>query len=51
MNEPKEVEIKARVTKKIRADLQALAYLKGESLSLVVREAVAEYLAKRTKEK
>jgi hypothetical protein len=43
----KDVEIKARVTRKMRAQVESLADQKGEAVSLVVREALAEYLAKR----
>jgi hypothetical protein len=47
MKKTKDVEIKARVTRKMRARVEALADARGETLSLVVREAVGEYLAKR----
>lgn len=45
----KEVEVKARVTKKMRQELEDIAQKKGEALSLVVREALAEYLTKAEK--
>jgi hypothetical protein len=47
MSESKEVEVKARVTAKMRRRVKELAAKKGESVSLVVREAVREYLGKR----
>jgi predicted transcriptional regulator len=47
MKKTKDVEIKARVTRKMRARVEALADARGETLSLIIREAVAEYLAKR----
>jgi hypothetical protein len=47
MKKNKDVEIKARVTRKMRAEVESLADQKGEAVSLVVREALAEYLAKR----
>jgi hypothetical protein len=47
MKKRKDVEIKARITKKMRADLEAIADKRQESLSLIVREAAGEYLARR----
>ncbi len=47
MKKSKDVEIKARVTRKMRSQVESLADQKGETMSLVVREAIAEYLAKR----
>ena len=44
---PKDVEIKARVTGAMRDTLEKLAEDRGESLSLIVREAIAEYLARK----
>ena len=44
---PKDVEVKARVSKKTRRALERIAEKKEESLSVVVREALGEYLAKR----
>lgn len=46
MKKPKDVEIKARITRRMRADLEAIADKRQESLSLIVREAAGEYLAK-----
>jgi hypothetical protein len=43
----KEVEIKARVTRQMRAEVESLADQRGEAASLIIREALAEYLAKR----
>jgi predicted DNA-binding protein len=42
--EPKDVEVKARVTSTMREKLEVLAG--NESLSVVVREAIEEYLEK-----
>ena len=47
MKKNKDVEIKARVTRKMRAEVQSIADQKGETMSLVVREALGEYLARR----
>lgn len=47
MKDRKEVEVKARVSRKTRKLLEAMAEAKSESLSLIVREAIGEYLAKR----
>jgi hypothetical protein len=47
MKRSKEVEIKARVTAKMRKQLEAIANERGEALSVIVREAVSEYLSKR----
>jgi predicted DNA-binding protein len=49
MKKSKDVEIKARVTRKMRAQVESLADQKGETISLVVREAIGEYLEKRKK--
>ena len=43
----KDVEIKARVTRAQKETLQALADERGEGLSIILREAVREYLARR----
>jgi hypothetical protein len=43
----KDVEVKARVTSSVREQLANIARKKGEALSLVVREAINEYLKKR----
>lgn len=41
----KDVEVKARVTKITRAKLDDIATERGESLSVIVREALNDYLA------
>jgi predicted transcriptional regulator len=51
MKKNKDVDIKARVTRKMRAEVQSLADQRGEAVSIIIREAVAEYLAKRKKKK
>lgn len=43
----KDVEVKARVTSQIRKQLEEIAAGKGEALSLVVREAINEYLQRK----
>ena len=43
----KEVEIKARITSLMREAIEAIAEERGESVSLIVREALLEYLHKR----
>jgi predicted transcriptional regulator len=43
----KDVEIKARVTRQMRNEVESLAAQRGEATSLILREAIAEYLAKR----
>ncbi len=43
----KEVEIKARVTPSIKAAVHAIALSRGEADSVIVREAVTEYLRDR----
>ena len=47
MRKSKDVEIKARVTRAMRNEIEAIADQKGETMSLVVREAIGEYLAKK----
>lgn len=47
MKKSKDVEIKARVTRKMRREVESMSDQRGETVSLIVREAVAEYLAKR----
>ena len=44
MAKPKDVEIKARVTAEMRQRIEAIAETRGESVSVVVREALGEYL-------
>jgi hypothetical protein len=46
MKKSKDVEIKARVTRAMRAAIKSLADQRGETISLIVREAIREYLAK-----
>ena len=41
----KDEDIRARVTPEIRDQLEAIAAARGESLSIIVREAVRQYLA------
>lgn len=43
----KDVEVKSRVTRTMREDVEKIAADRGETMSLVVREAIGEYLAKR----
>lgn len=43
----KDVEIQARVTREMRAALMEIAEQKQEGISVVVREALREYLSKR----
>jgi predicted transcriptional regulator len=40
-------EAKVRVTAKMRMDLETLANKREETISLIIREAVGEYLAKQ----
>ena len=40
----KDEDIRARVTPEIREQLEAIAAARGESLSIIVREAVRQYL-------
>jgi hypothetical protein len=47
MRKNKEVDIRARVTRKMRSEVESLAYQRGEAVSLIVREAIGEYLTKR----
>ena len=49
MKKNKDVDIKARVTRKMRSEMESLADQRGEAVSLILREAIAEYLAKRKK--
>jgi predicted DNA-binding protein len=51
MRKSKDVEIKARVTRKMRSEVAALADQRGETISLIVREAIAEYLNNKKKRK
>lgn len=46
---PKPVVIKARVTTEMKEELDSLAEERGESEAIILREAVAEYIAKRKK--
>jgi predicted DNA-binding protein len=47
MRKNKDVEIQARVTRKMRSEIASLADQRGETISLIVREAIREYLAKK----
>ena len=47
MKKSKDVEIKARVTRAMRNEIESLADQRGETISLVVREAIGEYLTKK----
>jgi hypothetical protein len=49
MKKSKDVEIKARVTRAMRNEIKSLANQRGETISLIVREAIREYLAKYSK--
>lgn len=40
----KDEDIRARVTPEIREQLEAIAAARGESLSIIVREAIRQYL-------
>jgi predicted DNA-binding protein len=51
MRKSKDVEIKARVTRKMRSEIESLADQRGETISLIVREAIAEYLNNKKKRK
>jgi hypothetical protein len=47
MAEPKDEEVKTRVTKTMKSELNAIADDRGESESVIVREAFALYLKER----
>jgi hypothetical protein len=46
MKKSKDVDIKARVTRAMRNAIKSIADQKGETMSLVLREALSEYLAR-----
>lgn len=47
MAKPKDVELKARVTADMKREVEKIAEDRGESTSVVVREALSGYLAKQ----
>jgi predicted transcriptional regulator len=47
MKKSKDVEIKARVTRAMRKEIESIADQRGETISLVVREAISEYLTRK----
>jgi predicted transcriptional regulator len=50
MNQAKDVEVKARVTSSVRARLESIAKKRGEARSLILREAITEYLERLAEE-
>lgn len=47
----KEAEIRARVTREMFDALRALAAARGEQVPVIVREALAKYIAELTEQK
>jgi hypothetical protein len=47
MKKNKEVDIKARITCAMRDEIKSLADQRGETMSLVLREALGEYLERK----